>query len=284
MRKFLLTLFIITFSQLLFAQEKQKLSIEFNNTDIQSALKKIETTTDYKFYFDSSWLDAYTPPITKSYTNSALDEILSDIFANTDLNFFIDNKNIILTNNSIIYDKLVDNYFGNTSKSNTNEVVIQGEPVFYQQYDDAQGNPDTRSNSVSLIGKEGKKTGKKTFELSGYIKNTKNGEPISNVVVKTQNNEATAITDKKGYYSMQVPSGLNIVEIESFTHKKVSRKVMMYNNGTLNMSVTENVTQLEEVNVRGKRREGAKGNIAGVTTINLRDLKNVPTEIGRAHV
>ncbi|MBN9284039.1 MULTISPECIES: TonB-dependent receptor [Flavobacterium] len=284
MRKFLLTLFIITFSQLLFAQEKQKLSIEFNNTDIQSALKKIETTTNYKFYFDSSWLDAYKTPITKSYTDTAVDEILSDIFANTDLNFFIDNKNIILTNNSIIYDKLVDNYFGNTTKSNPNEVVIQGDPVFYQQYDDAQGNPDTRSNSVSLIGKEGKKTGKKTFELSGYIKNTKNGEPISNVVVKTQNNEATAITDEKGYYSMQVPSGLNIVEIESFTHKKVSRKVMMYNNGTLNMSVTENVTQLEEVNVRGKRREGAKGNIAGVTTINLRDLKNVPTVLGERDI
>jgi len=285
MKKILLALFILVFSQAAFSQEKQKLSLELINSDVPTTLTKIESLSGYKFYFDSAWLEGYKDiRITKNYNQASLDEILTDVFNATDLNFYIDKNNVILTNNSIIYAKLVDNYFGETATPKTDEIVIQGDPVFYQQYNDNSSANDTRNNSISLIGKESQKTGKKTFELSGYIKNTKNGAPIANVIIKTPNNEATAMTDDKGHYSIQLPSGINVVEVESFTHKKISRKLMMYNNGTLNLNIIENVTLLEEVNVRGKKRDGIKGSIAGVTSINLKDLKNVPTVLGERDI
>ncbi|THF51230.1 TonB-dependent receptor [Flavobacterium supellecticarium] len=284
MKKILLALFILAYSQAAFSQEKQKLSLELNNSDVPTALNKIEATSGYKFYFDNSWLENYKNiRITKNFNQASLDEILTEIFSNTDLNFFVDKNTVILTNNSIIYSKLADNYFGETTTRKSDEVVIQGDPVFYQQYDDATSG-DSKNNSVSLIGKEAKVSGRKTFELSGYIKNTKNGEPIANVIIKTPNNEATAMTDDTGHYSIQLPSGLNVVEVESFTHKKVTRKIMMYNNGTLNLNITENITLLEEVNVRGKKREGAKAAIAGVTSIDIKDLKNVPTVLGERDI
>lgn len=285
MKKILLALCIFVFSQAAFSQEKQKLSLDLNNSDVPTALNKIEAASGYKFYFDNSWLEGYKNiRITKSYNQATLDEILADVFNNTDLNFFVDKNNVILTNNSIIYSKLVDNYFGETTTRKSDDIVIQGDPVFYQQYDDNTAGSDSRSNSVSLIGKEAQVAGKKTFELSGYIRNTKNGEPIANVIVKTANNSATAMTDDTGHFSIQLPSGLNVVEVESFTHKKITRKVMMYNNGTLNLSVTENVTLLEEVNVRGKKRDGIKAAIAGVTSIDIKELKNVPTVLGERDI
>lgn len=285
MKKILFALFILAFSQSVFSQEKQKLSLELNNADVPTALSKIETASGYKFYFDSAWLEGYkTIRITKNYNQATLDEILTDVFNNTDLNFYVNQNSVILTNNSIIYSKLADNYFGETTTRKSDEIVFEGDPVFYQQYDDNSTSGDTRGSSVSLIGKESQKFGKSTFELSGYIKNTKNGEPISNIIVKTPDSKATAMTDEKGYYSIQLPSGLNIVEVESFTHKKITRKIMMYNNGTLNLNVTENVTLLEEVNVRGKKREGIKGAIAGVTSISMKDLKSVPTVLGERDI
>src|SRR6187402_1082546 len=122
MRKIILALFLLTFHALSFSQEKtKKISIEFNNTDLKSALENIEKNTDYKFYFDQNWFKNETIIINKKYENTSIEDILTSIFEKTDLNYFISEKEIILTKNSIIYDVLPDDYFEPSTTAQPNK-------------------------------------------------------------------------------------------------------------------------------------------------------------------
>ena len=61
--------------------------------------------------------------------------------------------------------------------------------------------------------------------MSGYIKNAITEKPESNVVLKIRNKNISTITDTNGYYKMQVPIGINILEIKSLNHKKIVKTI-----------------------------------------------------------
>ena len=124
MRIFTILLLFFGFNQLMYSQvQKNTLNISYSNTNRIDVLKKIETATNYKIYYQDDWFDNNTL-ISGDYSNKTIDELLSKVLEDTDLNFFIDRNKIILTRNSIIYSKLPTN---GTKDSNA--------PIFFQQYD-----------------------------------------------------------------------------------------------------------------------------------------------------
>jgi len=278
MRKLLLLLFVICI-QSAFSQEK-KITVEFNSVSHKAALLKIEQASGYTFYFDQEWLDADKSLISGSYTDKPIQAILEAVFENTTLNFFIDRNKIIVTNNSIIYDKIADNYFGAASGNLKNEVAEN--PVFYQQYDSIANS--RKANAITLVGKENKQAEKKLYTLSGFIVNEKTGEKISNITVRAKNKNSSTVTDQDGHFSLQLPSGLNTIETESVGFTKVSRNIMVYSNGQLDFKVTEKINQLNEVTVRGKRSQTIRTAVTGVTTIDSEGIKNIPLVFGERDI
>ena len=92
MRNLTLTLLISFFSQFIFAQENTDIiSIEYSNINRKAALEKMESITNYKFYFEEEWLDNKVL-ISGNYQNKPLTEVISGILEDTNLNFFIDKK------------------------------------------------------------------------------------------------------------------------------------------------------------------------------------------------
>jgi len=285
MKKILITILIVFLHQIVVAQvEEKKFSFEFNNITIERAIEIIETDSGYKFYFDKEWLKKYPEPIALHFTDASFNTILNGLFQNTNLNFYTTDKKIILTQNSVIYDKLAENYFNpekNKSQIQNGVVVFQGSPVFEKEH----GNNNSENESaIAFIGKEKKVSNGKTFELTGYIRDTKTGKPIPEVILRTKNNEATAITDAAGFYSIKLPIGLNIIETENFLFKKIIRKVMMYSNGKMDLSISENINQLKEVIVKTKKSETVKSTVTGVTSINIEGLKNIPMVLGERDI
>src|SRR4051812_29982922 len=106
MNKIILFLFILFLSNtILTAQNSnEKFSIKFSDESIVTAIKKIETTTSYKFYFDPIWLETNKTLITGNYTNITINELLEKLLNKTDLNFVVIQKKIILTLNNKIHD------------------------------------------------------------------------------------------------------------------------------------------------------------------------------------
>jgi hypothetical protein len=283
----LLLFFLLAFQQIIYSQViSDKVSVDLKNANLKTAIQSIEQTSHFKFYFDERWLNSDSTVISKQFKEVRISEVLEDIFQNTSINFFISENKIILSNNSVIYNQLPDDYFGIPLEKDENGEPLT--PIFYQQFDSIKRtntrNPNKNLRDIILIGKEGKNQKKKTYTLSGYIKGGKNKTGIANILVKIPETEFTAVTDKEGHYKLQVPAGISTVETESFAYDKVSKKIMVYNDGTLNFNVTDNINQLNEVLIKTNKSKTAKSVITGVTTIDSEGIKNVPLVLGERDI
>ena len=287
MRKLIITLFIITFHQLLFAQETTgTLSFEFKDVNRISAIKTIEASTTYKFYFDPVWMETDKSLISGSYNNTTIELLLEKIFNKTNLNFYILKNKIILTKNSIIYDKLATNYFSAATTDDQTEEPNETfeEPIFHQQYDTVNDSKHKNNSAITFIGKESKTESKTNSILSGYIKNAITGKFESNVSLKIRNKNISTVTDNNGYYKLQVPSGINVLEIQSLIHKKVTRTLMVYDNGQLDLELYDNVNLLDDVIIKGNGPKKVETVISGVTTIDIEGIKNIPLILGERDI
>ncbi|AOC94311.1 TonB dependent receptor [Flavobacterium anhuiense] len=287
MKKITLILFLIAFQHIIYSQViSDKISVEFKNANIKTAIQDIEKVSYFKFYFDEKWLENDSTSISQQYKEVKIGEVLEDVLKNTSFNFYISENKVIITNNSIIYSQLPDDYFGIPLERDENGQITS--PIFYQQYDSIKKtnsrNPNKNIRDIVLIGKETKKEKKKTYTVSGFIRGGKNNAGIANVLVKIPNTEFIATTDKKGFYSLQVPGGLNVIETETFSYNKVRKNIMVYNDGTLNFSLTEDINQLDEVLIKTNKNKTAKAAITGITTIDAEGIKNVPLVLGERDI
>lgn len=287
MRKLILTLFFIISHQILFAQEtNDTLSFEFKDVSRMNAIQTIETSTIYKFYFDSAWIETDKSLISGSFKNVTIEVLLERIFDKTNLNFYILKNKIILTNNSIIYDKLAPNYFTPSTPNNQSkgpDEIIEN-PIFHQQYDTINNSNYKKNTAITFIGKETKTGNKKFGTLSGYIKNAITEKPESNVVLKIRNKNISSISDINGYYKMQVPIGINILEIKSLNHKKIVKTIMIYDNGELDIRIHESMNLLDEVIIKGKGQKTVETVISGVIAIDIEGIKNIPLVLGERDI
>ncbi|MFD1603648.1 carboxypeptidase-like regulatory domain-containing protein [Flavobacterium artemisiae] len=271
MRIFTLLLLLLGFNHLLHSQDQQNnITISYSNINRIEVLKKIETVTSFKFYFQDEWIDKKVL-ISGNFENKSIQDVLSKVFADTELNFFIDKNKIILTKNSVIYDKV-----STTKNSNA--------PVFFQQYDSLQKKQPGNTPSVELIGKEAVDSDVDFYTLSGHITDLKNQKPLADIHVKVKNTAITAVTNAEGFYSLKIPTGLSTIEVESILYNNASRKIMIYSNGTLDFTIIEKINQLDEVVVKGKNSQNIRTAITGVTTIEAEGVKTIPLVLGERDI
>lgn len=276
MKKIILLL-LLTFSIALSAQEN--ITVSFSNVSRKAAVEQIEKASGYRFYFNEAWL-ADKMLISGDFKNTSLQRILESVFDNTTVNFLIEDRKVILTNNSMIY-KLPDNYFGET---NDNSAKPADNPVFYQQFDSTAVSDARKNTGIALIGKASKTGEKKLYTLSGRITNEKTGETLANIALRVKGKNISTVTDNDGFFSMQLPSGINVIETESIAHKKFARQVMVYSNGKLDIGLTDKINQLAEVTIRSKKSQTIRTAVTGVTTIEAEGIKNVPLIFGERDV
>lgn len=276
MRIFTIILLLFGLNQLMYSQDqKTVISINYSNINQVEVLKKIEAATNFKFYFEEDWFDN-TVLLSGDYSNKTIEEILFKLFKDTDINFFIDKNKIILTKNSVIYDK----YPLKSSKDVNNSKT----PIFFQQYDSIGKNKTTAENQISLIGKEEIDSEIDFYTLSGHITDLKDNKPLADITVKAKGTTISTITDVNGFYSLKLPTGISTIEVQSLIFKSTSRKIMIYSNGTLDFSVIEKINNLDEVLVKGKNSQNIRTAITGVTTIEAEGIKTIPLILGERDI
>jgi TonB dependent receptor/CarboxypepD_reg-like domain/TonB-dependent Receptor Plug Domain len=287
MKKILLTLFLLFFSFFIFAQDvKSKVSIQINNESLKDALENVELKSGFQFYFNPQWLANDGIRITKTFENKTIDEILADLLDATDLNYFIDNNKIILTKNTSIITDLDQNLFDlpvQNSDQNQQEDFTK-KPIFLKQFDSIKKNSNEKRIEQYTIGKESKTNTKKLYTLSGYVKNSKTGEGVANLFIKVKNSKRNTSTDNSGFYTIDLEPGISILEFESIIYTKTTKKVVLYNDGKLNVSLAENINQLDEVVINSKAREKLKSSVTGVTVIEIEKIKTIPLILGERDI
>ena len=161
-----------------FAQETKKYSIEFSKVDLKTAIDLIEKKTNLVAFYDIDWISKSTIIIESNYTNATLEDILEGVFSKTDLNYYLTENKIIFTKNSIIYDKLPENYISSVKGLN-NEIENNQKPILYR---DVAVNKEN-FEKTEAVGKENLNSKKAKFLLSGFVKDVKTGKPLVNVTV-----------------------------------------------------------------------------------------------------
>lgn len=258
------------------------ISLGFENSSIKEVLDQIEGLTDYKFYYASEWLG--DKKISGEYNEIPTEMVLNDIFEGTVLNYYVLSENqIILTRNSLIYDQLPEGFF-----EESKDEIIEEEPLNAVLVNPTFFNEEEATKQIDeqtiRIGKEDKIQKRNRLRLSGYVKNERNGEPVSGLSIVVKNRGTGVVTDDDGYYSLDLKPGLNILETRSLGMEKVQRNLIIFSDGQLDFSLSERVEQLEEVVVAADAARNVEEAITGAMQIDAEASKNIPLVLGERDI
>ncbi|WP_037318011.1 carboxypeptidase-like regulatory domain-containing protein [Salegentibacter sp. Hel_I_6] len=287
MRVFLAVLFLFCSAFKLSAQESTSINLSFEEAQIDKVIMMIEDQTGYKFFYSEEWLGDRI--ISGSYNDEDLEMVLTEIFNGTNLNFYFLKDQIILTRNNVIYEELPGSFYPEkTRDSTTTEMPVSAketpddrnyQPVFYRESKTVSEEMET-----IYIGKEEKANQKSLFKLSGIVTNVETGLPIPNLSVVTANGKQGSVTNEEGYYELPLPAGANIVETISLGSLDIRKRIVIYNDGRLDLSLEESFEQLGEVLVDSEADRNVRSVIAGVESIDVSQIKNIPLVLGERDI
>jgi len=269
-------LIIMLFASLLCTSQTFKgntVSFTFNDLSRQEVMAALEAKSPYTFYYLDAWLDA--EKIDGNYTNVPFETLLEGIFSQTDLNFFIRDHKVILTQYNRIHDQLaIEASSGNQQQ----QVQEETAPVFY-----AATNTDQKKfENIVRIGKEQKQM-KSKYRLRGKVLNL-SGEPIPNLVIQFDGAKAHAIVDSAGNYSIALAPGLHQLTTSAIGIERKSVDLLLYSDGSLNFDLAEEADLLDEVIIDANRDKNIKEVVTGVTVINVEEIKNIPLVLGERDI
>lgn len=253
------------------AQDKKNLNLNFANTSLSEAISQIEQQTDYHFFYRSKWIEEYK--VTGDFREETIQPVLDELLKQTDLNYLLRGNRIILTKNIFVYQSLPEGYFG---KDSISESTDQLKPLLKPQL--------STNKSLMAIGKQSRDSNARTFTLSGTVTDKETGEPIRSLAITTADRKKYTTTSTTGFFSLELPAGYNQIETSILGYEKKIVDLMLYGDGNLNISLSENSELLGEVLVEADRDENIKKAALGVSSINIAELKLIPQILGERDI
>ncbi|MBS1564974.1 MAG: TonB-dependent receptor, partial [Bacteroidetes bacterium] len=188
--------------QVVFAQQAKPLNASFSNASFDAFVQKIESQSDYHFYYDPAELDSFRVSIVIS--NRTLGKVLDSLFSGTAFHYAIDAGNrVFITRRFAINPQLPAGFFSPSGSNEEKPVRLPSEEKTTE--------PDklkaSAENKLYEIGVRGGKTSGANATLAGYIRDGRNGEAIIGASVYIDTPSVGAVSDQYGYYSLNLPRG-----------------------------------------------------------------------------
>ncbi|KAG1651622.1 hypothetical protein GQR58_026847 [Nymphon striatum] len=239
--------------------------------------------TNSGVYEGEAYYNDFKTTISKTYQDLTLKEILDDLLADTQINYFIswDNR-IILTLNNSIYANLPEGFLEPSIEYDLeiSEDDDRGAPVFYG----TQNNSRRSSAETVRIGKEGASKINKKFTLKGIVTHSRTGLPVPDVAVIEKSLKIGVVTKEDGSYEINLPAGLNVIETSALGLNSKVVNVIIFNDGKLNLSLDEGFEELDEVIVQADATRNVEDVSSGTTRIESERSKNIPMALGERDV
>ena len=288
MKKVFLLFLFLNFQFLSSQNKEDKISINFKNKPLVEVLHKIEKKSTYTFFYLKDWLR--NTRVSGRYKNVLITEVLEEIFRKTVLNYHItSDKKIVLTRNSLIHDSLPKGFFKVPKTDVTKATIVKADIVDIKK----QPTPITYLEKAAVheegvetirIGKESKKSSRDSYQLSGHVKSASTGKPLPNLVISVLNKKTNTVTNTDGFYTIILVAGENLIAMKSLGVTAIRKKIIMYDNGTLNFKLEETSEVLEEVVIAASKINDVKSTVTGVTKIEVAKIKNIPLILGERDI
>lgn len=281
------TLLLLLFNLFCFgyAQDnRQNISLTFENANLAGVLENIEEKSNYQFFYLDHWVQDIR--VSGDYQNTPVPQVLKGILKDTDIHFLImDNNRVVLTKNNLVHDQLPDNFFRRKADQEVSSLT-NPEP---EKNNLPLSLLSTRENeslntNVVRIGKENSDQGTNNFLLRGKVTDSNDGKPISDLALIVQESGKGTVTDVNGEYELILPTGKNTILTKGLGYQDTETTIIIYNHGIYNFQTAENIEALDEVVIQSNRNKNIEEALTGVTTIEVGKIKTMPLVLGEQDI
>ena len=255
-------------------------TVAFKDATIQVFTTQLEKQTGFYFYYDVAQFNGFT--ITLSANKVSLNKVLDQVFSQTDFYYtFDEGKHIFLTKGERLNLSLPTDFF--TGKPQKNKELT----FLVTETDDKDAVKTNRKTGIELkiyeIGVSSVRS-KKSVTVDGYVKDLKTGEAIVGAAVYVEKPRTGVSTDPYGYYSLSLPQGKYILNVQSIGMKDVRRQIILHSDGKMTIDLESTVLALKGVTISAQKISNVKGTQMGVQKIDIKSIKQVPVVFGEADI
>ncbi|MCM4156202.1 carboxypeptidase-like regulatory domain-containing protein [Gramella sp. AN32] len=275
MKNLVLLVLFVFLSLSVRSQEQTRLDFSYADETVEDVLLQLEEASGLSFFYLKNWLPK--DRFSGEFKDAELEDILDDLFQNTVINYYIMDDRVILTENSIIYDNFSQGFLKRTDTSATTITSIptrEKAPIFYEE------NVAQRRILTYKIGRENTGIRKRSYSLSGNVIDVISEEPLSNVAILVENERTGTATDVNGNYTIQLSPGEHLITTQSLGNASITKRVIIYNDGSLDFQLDQDLEQLSEVLLDSKSNENVKEVFTGTSQIDVQRIKTIPLVLG----
>ena len=120
--------------------------------------------------------------------------------------------------------------------------------------------------------------------ISGFVKDKSSGETLSGATIQSQNTKEIAKTNSYGFYSLSLPAGKQIIEINADGFTEISSELDLNKDQTLNFMLEPSAESIGAVDIRAKKNDNVKKIDISTQSISGKVIKKIPAFLGEADV
>ncbi len=263
------------------AGEQPLVSVDFGHIGMDSLLQELERQTGYRFYYDTADLDSTRLNIHAA--QQPLYKVLNQVFSGMGISYSIDRQHhVFVVKGEGIAATLPADFFDKQDTGKDRSAIADTLSDFLEESDRKQ--PALLENKLYAIGEKSSAPSQGMANIAGYLREDKTGEPVVGASIYIEEPRIGVFSDQYGYYSISLPKGRHILNIQSIGMRDTRRTLMIYNDGKMNIELHTQVLTLKRVVVSAEKASNIKRTDMGVQKIDIKTIKQVPVVFGEADV
>ena len=123
------------------------------------------------------------------------------------------------------------------------------------------------------------------FTVSGYVKDTENGEELIGVTVMVKGTQSGTTSNAYGFYSITLPAGTYTLQYSYVGYRSQSIEVTLDKNVSQNTALATEATEIDEVVITGERIDANVTDIQmSKTKLNIAQVRKLPAVMGEVDI
>lgn len=232
------------------------LDFEFNKSQegkaIITILEELESSQKARFFYLPEWIENISAK--KSYVGMRLENVLEDVFQETDIDFVPMYPDVLV----IIKDPTKDIL----RKEALITALVQGKKIESYKF----GELATAS--------QGKIT------VKGNVLDWTTGEPLPFATIQVNDSLMATASDEDGKFMLLLDPGAYVLNFSFLAYNEKVIDLLAYADGELFVDLEKESIELAEVVVQGERTQDITKSKIGKTVLSIRDLKRSPAFLG----
>jgi carboxypeptidase-like protein/TonB-dependent receptor-like protein len=279
-RQLFMTGLLCVIQQLLFSQTNTlpRITLNLQDASFTAFVSELEKQSALFFYYDKAQFDSMR--INIAANAQPLDLVLDQAFRNSEFRYTVvkDDGYVLLTRGVRVTAELPGDFFSRGAKDTSRSDLPD-----YGDRKQVKIDASIENKVFEIGNKTSTVPGSKTI-LAGYVRDVKTGEPIPGVSIFTNSGNINTVSDQYGYFSISLPKGRHVINLQALGMKDTRRQVIMNTDGKFDVLMEERVVSLKEVIVSAAKLNNIRSPQMGMDRLNIKTIRQVPALFGESDI